>query len=485
MVLDIKTARSDVVDLELENEIDMDRRQRLARARIPRELRAYRAWALARKIEGGVRSDDFVDLVQRIDGGITHRCPPVKLLIDGEKAFAEVVRCLGEAKNEILVETYILRDDRIGITVADALAEAQKRGVRVRVLADAVGSLATKDTFWNKLEATGVELRLFHRLSPLPLYLLRRDHRKIIVIDRAVAFTGGMNIGVEYGSSIKKHNDAWRDTFMRVEGSVAAELAAVFAEGWDKAKGDPLPGLEYVSWTEGIVIPPGDSKTAFSARAIRARLERRLGERRDKRKGRRVMREGEIQNPSDNASAGTVIVLDSRPGRGQRETLAVMSALVGGAREKLWITTPYFAPPARALTLIVGAARRGVDVRLLLPGPRTDVPLIRHAAHGAYSRLLKAGARIFEYQLATLHSKTCVVDGHASVVGSTNLDFRSFWLNAECDLLVMDNDCAEGLEKAFLNDCEGSEEIVRERWKKRTWRHRALDRTARALRFAL
>ncbi len=369
--------------------------------------------------------------------------------------------------------------------VADALAAAEKRGVRVRVLADAVGSLATKDIFWTKLEATGIELRLFHKLWPIPLSILRRDHRKIIVIDRAVAFTGGMNIGEEYGSSIRKHNVAWRDTFMRVEGSVAAELAAVFAEGWDRAGGDPLPGLEYVSWTDGIVVPEGASLRSFKASAIRARLERRIGQRRDRRKGRRVVREGDVRNPSDSESAGTVIVLDSRPGRGQRETLAVMSALVGGAREKLWITTPYFAPPARALTLIVGAARRGVDVRLLLPGPRTDVPLIRHAAHAAYHRLLKAGARIFEYQLATLHSNTCVVDGHASMVGSTNLDFRSFWLNAECDLLVMDNDCAHELEEAFLNDCQGSEEILGERWKKRGWRHRALDRAARALRFAL
>ena len=459
---------------------------RVPAARIPRELRAYRTWALARRLPGGVRDDEFIDLVQRIEDGLRHRCPPVRLFVDGEEAFHDVVHWLHEAREEILVETYILRDDRIGTVVKEALAAAAGRGVRVCVLADAVGSLATKDTFWTALEADGVTLRLFHRLRHVPLQALRRDHRKIIVIDRNVAFTGGMNIGEEYGSSIRKQNEnAWRDTFMRVEGSVARELAAVFAEGWDRADGPPLPGLEYVSWSENTGVPLQDSRRARGARAIRARIERQLGLRRDRRRGRRVRRNGDVWNASEPDSAGTVLVLDSRPGRGQRETLAVMSALVGGARERLWITTPYFAPPSRALTLLAGAAKRGVDVRLLLPGPRTDVPFIRHAAHGAYGLMLAAGVRVFEYQRATLHSKSVVVDGYASIVGSTNLDFRSFWLNAECNLLMFDTQFGTELETAFLYDCGGSEEITRDAWRQRGFGHRLLDRTARALRFAL
>jgi cardiolipin synthase len=458
---------------------------RLPTSRIPRELRAYRAWALAHRLPGGVRDDAFVELVQRIEGGVRHRCPPVQLLPDGEEAFHDVVSWLEEAQDEILVETYILRDDRIGATVKAALAAAAGRGVRVCVLADAVGSLNTRDTFWTALEADGVIVRLFHRLRHVPLEALRRDHRKIIVIDRRVAYVGGMNIGEEYGSSIGKHEDAWRDTFMRVEGTVAEELAAVFAEGWDRAKGPPLPGLEYVSWSEGIMVPPHDTVEALGAHALRARVERKVGQLRDRRRGRRVRRGVDVWNAPDAGSAGAVLVLDSRPGRGQREMLAVMSALVGGARERLWVTTPYFAPPSRALTLLAGAARRGIDVRLLLPGPRTDVPIVRHAAHGAYAKLLRSGVRVFEYQRATLHAKTVVVDGHASIVGSSNLDFRSFWLNAECNLLVFDDECGAGLERAFLTDCEGSEEITRAAWRRRTLVHRVLDRGARALRFAL
>ncbi|HYW31519.1 MAG TPA: phospholipase D-like domain-containing protein [Gemmatimonas sp.] len=458
---------------------------RLPGGKIPRELRAYRTWALAQRFETGVRDDGFMELVRQIEGGVIHRCPPVRLLDDGEVAFREVVRGLDAATEEILVETYILRDDRIGETVQTALAAAARRGVRVYVLADAVGSLGTDDSFWTELEAQGVTLRLFHRFRHVPLQVLRRDHRKIIVIDRKVAFTGGMNIGEEYGSSITKHKDAWRDTFMRVEGSVARELASVFAEGWDRANGPTLPGLEYVSWSDDGLAPSTDASHAPRESRLLALVDRSIGRRRDRRRGRRVRRAEAVDNPSETDSAGGVLVLDSRPGRGQRETLAVMSAMVGGARQRLWVTTPYFAPPTRALTLLAGAASRGVDVRLLLPSERTDMALVRHAAHGAYTRMLRSGVRVFEYERAVLHAKTAVVDGYASIVGSSNLDFRSFWLNAECNLLIFDGACGRSLEETFEKDCSGSREITLAEWRKRGLMHRVLDRAARALRFAL
>ena len=452
----------------------------------PSELRRYRSWALAASLVDGVRDTGFMELVQRIDRGAFHSAPPVTLLVDGAQAFEAVLQKLAIAREEILLETYILRDDRIGTQVQTALIAAAKRGVRVCVLADAIGSSATQESFWETLERKGVVVRRFHRFWHMPFEALRRDHRKIIVIDRVTAFTGGMNIGEEYGSSIRAHTSgAWRDTFMRIEGSVAQELAAVFAEGWDRANGPQLPGLEYVSWSVGIVVPPLASMRALSARALRARVKRRIGMRQDKKRGRRVKRvdesAAEIAIDADRA----VLVLDSRPGRGQREMMAIMAALVVGARQRLWITTPYFAPPTRALRLLMRAARKGVDVRLLLPGPKADVPLARHAAHGAYSALLASGVRIFEYQSATLHSKTVVVDGYASVIGSSNLDFRSFWLNAECNLLMFDDDCATGLEAVFLNDLKESAEITSTDWSARTASHRLFDAAARAMRWAL
>jgi cardiolipin synthase len=165
--------------------------------------------------------------------------------------------------------------------------------------------------------------------------------------------------------------------------------------------------------------------------------------------------------------------------------LTTLVALAAAARERLWITTPYFAPPTRALTVLAATAQRGVDVRLLLPGERTDVPLARHAAHGAYAYLLDRGVRIFEYQRATLHAKTLVVDGHASLIGSSNLDFRSFWLNAECNVLLFDDTCGAALERVYTADLEGSIEITADTWRQRGWAHRLGDRVARAFRWAL
>ncbi len=473
--------------------------------RLPRELRTYRAWALAHQLALGVRDEAFPSLVQRIMRRAVHAYSAARVMTDGAVAFAKLLEAIGAAREEVLLEMYILRDDRVGAEVRTALAAAVARGVRVNVLADAVGSLETRDAFWEALEADGVTLRLFHRFRFWPFSVLRRDHRKIVVIDRTTAFTGGMNIGEEYGSSIRRKPDvahadwraAWRDTLMCIDGATARELAAVFAEGWDRAGGPPLPGLEYISWTERDfdAAPPSDAttlslKAPSSARRLRQKVERaveravvrRMGARRDRTRGRRVKRES-----GDALAEGVpgAVVLDSRPGRGQRELLAVLACLVGGARERLWITTPYFAPPTRALHLLRAAARRGVDVRLLVPGKYTDNAVVQHAAHGAYQTLLNAGVRVFEYERAMLHSKTVVVDGYASVIGSTNLDFRSFWLNAECNALLFDDQAAAALEGAFLDDCARSVEITTRLWSTRSPGHAVTDWIARQLRWAL
>ena len=431
-----------------------------------------------------MRDEEFRLLVQQIMRRSFHESEGTRLLIDGEKTFRAILDTIDQAREEVLLETYILRDDRLGKSVHQSLAGAVRRGVRVCVLVDAVGSMGTGNAFWQALEADHITLRHFHRLRYSPFQALRRDHRKIMVIDREVAFTGGMNIGEEYGSSIRRRVDAWRDTFIQVQGPVARELAAVFAEGWDRAKGPPLPGLEFITWSDSNDPPPPRLTTAaaWSTSALRARVERRMATRRDRRRGRRVRR---LEDAAALDSPSMAVVLDSRPGRGQREVLAVLASLVGGARERIWITTPYFAPPTRALELLKAAARKGIDVRLLVPSERTDVPIVRHAAHGAYRTLMDSGVRIFEYQAATLHSKTVVIDGHAGIVGSTNLDFRSFWLNAECNVLLFDDEFGGELEDTFSVDCVNSTEITTAAWSARTWWHRLGDWCARQLRWAL
>jgi cardiolipin synthase len=179
-------------------------------------------------------------------------------------------------------------------------------------------------------------------------------------------------------------------------------------------------------------------------------------------------------------SGARVLVLDARPMRGNREAAAALVAVAAAARRRLWITNAYFAPGHTAIRVLGDAARRGVDVRLLLPG-RSDVPIVRHAGHGYFADLLRRGVRIFEYQAAVLHAKSLVTDGYLAVVGSTNLDFRSFLFNAECNLVVLDAPFAARLERDFADDLAHATEIIPGAWRRRPLLHRAGDRLARQL----
>jgi len=402
--------------------------------KLPRELKPRSVGRLARALPDGLRGDAFASLLTRIDGGAPVRAGNhVEVFCDGERATQAMLAAIDAAREEVLLEAYIFTDDSTGKRFSEALRRACARGVKVRVLADAIGSFSTAAAFWKAMEACGIEVHLFHRIFPDLWWQAFRDHRKILVVDRQVGFTGGMNIADEYSSfSLRKKHvapGAMRDTHVRIEGPAAWDLAVVFAEGWDHVGGKTLPPTPEPHGTSGGV---------------------------------------------------PTLVLDSRPGRGHRETAATLAAIVGGARERVWLTNAYFAPGHLAIALLGHAARRGLDVRLLLPG-KSDVALLRHAAHGWYSRLLRKGVRIFEYQRAYLHAKTLVADGFVSVVGSTNLDFRSFQFNAECNLVMLDEGVGKRLVDAFEGDLAESEEMRLPAWKQRGTRHRLLDRFAGAL----
>ena len=397
--------------------------------RLPPELHAKRVARIAGAFPDGVRDAGFVDLVCRIDEGIVWGATHVEVFFDGQAALASMLEAVETARDEVLLESYIFKDDPTGRRFQAALIAAARRGVTVRVLADGVGSLETRRSFWKEMRDGGVDARLFRPLGvPLALFF-RRDHRKILVADRRVAFTGGMNIGDEYGSSLLPREDLWRDTHARIEGPPASELAIVFEEGWVEAGG---------AFLSIPALTPGP--------------------RRDPR----------------------VLVIDSRPGRGQRELASVFASVVAGARERLWITVAYFAPRLRALTILGNAARRGVDVRLLLPG-RSDIAVVRHAGHALYSGLLRRGIRVFEYDAAILHAKTLIADGYLSMVGSSNLDFRSLEFNAECNFMILDEATGRCMEAAFENDLAHAREIDLPSWKKRGRIHRTLDHLARTL----
>lgn len=357
----------------------------------------------------------------------------MEIFVRGDDAFSSMLSSIEQARTEILVESYIFRSDSTGERFLHALARAVKRGVAVKLLADAVGSFDTRSAFWKEMEDRGIEALLFHPLASSPWFQIFRDHRKILVVDREVGFTGGMNIGEEYGSPWRRRRhrplQPWRDTHARVEGPAAWELAVVFREAWSRAGGSPID------------LPP-------------LRVSERDGSR--------------------------VLVLDSRPRRGHLETAAVLAAIAGACRRRLWITNAYFAPGRLGVKILARVAARGVDVRLLLPG-RSDLALVRHAAHGYYRDLLRYGVRVFEYGEAILHAKTVVADDAIAVVGSSNLDFRSFHYNAECNLVMFGSPEALALASAFEEDLKGSVEIHRNEWNGRGGLHRLVDRLARAL----
>jgi cardiolipin synthase len=400
--------------------------------RLPAELQPRKVGRIASGFADGLRDPGFAALLSRIDGGAPIRGGNrVDLYADGQLATTAMIEAIRAAREEVLLESYIFDADATGERYREALVEAAARGVRVRALVDAIGSFNTRTDFFAPLAAAGGEARFFHRILTYRWTHLFRDHRKLLICDRRVAFTGGMNIADEYSVFSRWRRrlpaKAMRDTQLRMEGPAAWDFVPVFSEGWERSGGAPLPVAAA---------------------------------------------------PADEHGDARILVLDSRPRRGHQETAAVLAAIAAGARETFWLSNGYFAPGRTVVAILGYAARRGLDVRLLLPGEKTDMPVVRHAGHGWYSRLLKRGVRIFEYQKATLHAKTVVADRHISVIGSSNLDFRSFRFNAECNAVVLHDGLGQSLATTFERDLEDSQEVRLPTWKRRGNVHRALDRAA-------
>jgi cardiolipin synthase len=403
--------------------------------KLPRALRADRVGAIAGALRAGLADPELPHLLSRIDASPVLGGNRVTLYVHGDEAFAAMLQAVRSAERELLLQSYIFNDDEVGRAFLSHAREALTRGVRVRVLADALGSAATSPRFWEEMADAGIEAHLFRPLGWKFWTAIFRDHRKLLIADGKVAFTGGMNIGEEYGSlaSSGRHEAArsFRDTHLRVEGPSAWELAVVFRESWEEAGGATFP------------IEPLDP--------------------------------AEVSNDGVRA-----LVLDARPGRGHAESAAVLAALVGASRRNVYLTNAYFVPNRTATRQLLDAAARGVDVRLLLPA-ESDHPFVAHASHGYYAQLLAGGVRIFEYQASILHAKTLVADGQVGEVGSANLDFRSFVFNSECNLVLLDAGVAGELERVFLDDLRRSREVHLDGWRRRPLLERALDAFGRLL----
>ena len=347
--------------------------------------------------------------VTRASGGRPVPGNAVGLLVDGPAAYAAMRDVINRASRWIHFENYIIRSDDEGWGFAKLLARKAGEGVRVRVLYDWVGSVATRRAYWRFLREAGIEVRAFGppRITN-PLGIFSRDHRKLVLADGCDAVIGGLCIGCEWTGNGVDGGQPWRDTAVRISGPAVPLLDAAFQGIWGAA---------------GLPTPKAESAPEVPAR------------------GDAVVR-----------------AIVGKPGR--ERAYRLIELLATGARERFWVTDAYFLAPPRLLQAFRDAARDGVDVRLLVPGT-SDIPLVRNLTRFGYRDLLRAGVRIFEWEGPMLHAKTIVADGRWVRVGSSNLNPASLIGNYELDALIDDADLADALEQQFRLDIARASEIVR------------------------
>jgi cardiolipin synthase A/B len=354
----------------------------------------------------------------------------VTLLEDGPTTYQAMYAAIIDAKDHINMETYVMDDDEVGQRFAQALIEKQQQGIQVNLIRDSAGTFSTPALFFQKLIDSGVNVLEFNPLNPLvsrkEWTLNQRDHRKLLIVDGHTAFLGGINISSVYSggsfsqSSRKPSNGnlAWRDTDLQLKGPVVAEFQKLFLSTWEKQKGPALVVKNY--------FPPPVPMGKQVVRAIGS-------------------------SPDESFSA----------------IYATLLSVIGAAEISVQLTNAYFVPDPQLLAVLESAAKRGVDVTLILPS-ETDSWLVQHAGHAYYTRLLKSGVRIYHRRGVILHSKTALIDGVWATVGSTNLDWRSFLHNDELNAVVLGAEFGQQVQAMFEKDLAASDEVVLVQWERRT-----------------
>ena len=342
----------------------------------------------------------------------------IRLLKNATENYPAWLEAIRSAERSIHVEMYIIHDDDQGGLFADALIARAKDGVRVRLIYDWFGGFTnTSGRFWNRLRDEGVEVRCYNPPHfDSPIGWLSRDHRKVIVVDRAVAFVTGLCIGQAWIGNSARYPDPWRDTGVELRGPAIADIEDAFADTW-AASGAPLPADDPAS--KVTRTKAGGSTAADQGVAIRV-----------------------------------VATVPNTAG-----LFRVDQLVAGLARRTLWLTDAYFVGTASYVQALRAAAMDGVDVRFLVPG-ETDVLWVKPLTRSGYRPLLEAGVRVFEWNGSMLHAKTAVADGRWARVGSTNLNVTSWLGNRELDVIVEDEPFARQMEAMFADDLKNATEIV-------------------------
>jgi cardiolipin synthase len=405
-------------------------------------LSPERSKALMERLKQPVAPTDMLErysvVIESVSGSPLTSGNKVTLLIDGPPTYAAMFKAMENARDHINIETFIIEDDETGRRFSDLWLKKQAEGVQVNLIYDSRGSFLTPAPFFQRLRDARVHVLAFNPVNPLKARkswsMAHPDHRKILVVDGNVAFTGGINISAVYASPPSgasglsgtkpggKSPIIWRDTDVRIEGPVVAEFQKLFLETWKQQKGPDLSGRNYFP---------------------------------------------------DLKPAGTSLVraVGSSPGTTNRLTFIMYVSAITFAEKSLHLTNAYFAPDDETVKALVDAARRGVDVKLLLPGS-TDTTLTLAAGRYYFTELLNSGVKIYERRNVMLHAKTMVVDNVWSTVGSTNMDFWSFSSNDEVNAVILSKEFAAEMETMFAEDLLASHEIVLGEWKKRPFLHR-------------
>jgi cardiolipin synthase len=342
----------------------------------------------------------------------------VEVLLNGDAIFDSMLKAIREAQYTITFETYIYWSESIGKEFAEALIERARAGVKVHVMLDFIGSIKMDAASMKAMEDAGIKLQRFHKPVWWKLTKLNnRTHRKVLVVDGKIGFTGGVGIADQWRGKAedKKH---WRDTHFRVEGPAVGQMQAVFADNWTKATGTVLDGPHYFPL---LTAQGGHRAQMFS----------------------------------------------SSPSGGSESMLLMYLMSITAAQHTIHLSSSYFVPDELSIKALVAAAKRGVKIRIITPGDNIDSDVVRAASRARWGELLKAGIQIAEYQPTMYHVKALVVDSLMVSVGSTNFDNRSFSLNDEANLNVFDAAFAAEQVKVFDDDWKHAKVITYAAWENR------------------
>ena len=356
----------------------------------------------------------------------------VDVLLNGEEIFPSMLQAIRGARRTITFETYIYWSGSIGREFADALVERARAGVKVHVLLDWIGSVKMEDALLDELRAGGVELERYHRPHWYHLSRLNnRTHRKLLVVDGMVGFTGGVGVADQWRGHAQDE-DHWRDTHFRLEGPAVAQMQAVFMDNWIKATGRVLHGGDY--------FPPLQPRGTMTAQ-----------------------------------------MFSSSPTGGSESMHLMYLMAITAAQRSIELSSSYFVPDELAIRALADAARRGVRVRIITPGPDIDSEIVRRASRARWGELLEAGIVIAEYQPTMYHCKVLMVDELLVSVGSTNFDNRSFRINDEANLNVLDAGFARRQIEIFEADMARARVVTLEAWRQRPWQEKLAEHAASLL----